>query len=91
MVWGVVYARPRAIRLPPLRATGTSAVRPVSPPAPPAPINDDYLSSLELNRQGTKLNRVDTLRDVRDTSAATVQTNIFDPCGSATARTGPPK
>ncbi len=44
-----------------------------------APINDDYLSSLRLNNPGTKLNRTDTLRDVRDTTGATVQTNILAP------------
>lgn len=55
------------------------------------PINDNYLSSLELNQRGTKLNRVDTLRDVRDTAGATVQTNIFSPCGLASCPIGPPE
>ncbi|MHB8693389.1 MAG: hypothetical protein ACYDHH_19310 [Solirubrobacteraceae bacterium] len=66
-------------------ATGATGVT----GAAPAPINDNYLSSLELNRRGAKLNRVDTLRDVRDTSGATVQTNIFDPCGLSRCPTGP--
>ena len=48
-------------------------------PALAAPINDDYLSSLRLNNPGTKLNRTDTLRDLRDTTGATVQTNILSP------------
>jgi hypothetical protein len=43
------------------------------------PINDNYLSSLNLNQPGTPLNRVDTLSDVRNTSAATVQSDIFNP------------
>jgi hypothetical protein len=46
---------------------------------PAAPINDNYLSSLNLNQPGTSLNRVNTLTDVRDTSAATVQADIFNP------------
>jgi hypothetical protein len=44
-----------------------------------APINDSYLSSLNLNRPGTPLNRVNTLTDVRDISTATVQSDIFNP------------
>lgn len=43
------------------------------------PINDNYLQSLNLNQPGTPLNRVDTLTDTRDTSLATVQSDIFDP------------
>jgi hypothetical protein len=43
------------------------------------PVNDNYLSSLNLNPPGSPLNRVDTLSDVRDTSAATVQGDIFNP------------
>ena len=44
-----------------------------------APINDNYLSSLRLNDPGSKLDRTDTLVDRRDTSAATVQADIFAP------------
>lgn len=55
----------------------------------PAPVNDNYLGSLELNGPGTPLNRTDTLKDVRDTASATVQTNIFDPCGRASCPSGP--
>jgi hypothetical protein len=48
-------------------------------PALAVPINDDYLNSLRLNNPGSQLNRTDTLKDVRDTTGATVQTNIFGP------------
>lgn len=51
------------------------------------PINDNYLTSLNLNQPGTPLNRVDTLTDVRNTSAATVQSDIFNPPDSG----GPPE
>lgn len=44
-----------------------------------APINDNYLDSLQLNPPGKKLERKDTLRDVRDTSQATVQADVFSP------------
>lgn len=54
-----------------------------------APINDDYLLSLELNGPGTKLNSTATLKDVRDTTGATVQGNIFDPCGQSSCPQGP--
>ena len=47
--------------------------------APAPPINDNYLESLNLNKPGTPLDRVDTLSDVRDTTAATVQSDIFSP------------
>lgn len=53
----------------------TAAV--ASDPAPP--VNDSYISSLELNKPGSRLNRTATLKDVRDTSAATVQSDIFNP------------
>src|ERR1700722_5862111 len=46
---------------------------------PPPPVNDDYLFSLELNSRGHPLNSTDTLKDVRNTAAATVQSNIFNP------------
>jgi hypothetical protein len=46
---------------------------------PSPPINDNYLASLNLNQPGTPLNRVNTLTDVRETSAATVQRDIFSP------------
>lgn len=46
---------------------------------PSAPINDNYLASLNLNSPGKPLNATDTLRDVENTSNATVQSDIFDP------------
>ncbi|HLM86571.1 MAG TPA: hypothetical protein VK272_10340 [Solirubrobacteraceae bacterium] len=62
-------------------ATITSAA------GPEPPLNDNYLSSLNLNRPGEKLNRVDELKDVRNTTAATVQSDIFSPTESG----GPPE
>jgi hypothetical protein len=47
--------------------------------APLPPINDDYINSLSINSPGTRLNRTDTIKDVRDTSSATVQSDIFNP------------
>lgn len=47
-----------------------------------APVNDNYLESLQLNAPGKKLERKSTLRDVRDTSAATVQGDVFSPPNS---------
>jgi hypothetical protein len=55
--------------------------------APVAPVNDNYLASLNLNQPHTPLDRVDTLRDTRDTTAATTQTDIFNP----TSHGGPPE
>ncbi len=46
-------------------------------PAPP--INDNYLDSLNINQPGTPLNRTETLRDERITTAATVQPDILNP------------
>jgi hypothetical protein len=43
------------------------------------PVNDNYLQSLRLNDPGTRLERRDTLRDVRDTTRATVQSDVFSP------------
>ena len=42
-------------------------------------MNDNYLESLRLNDPGKKLERTDTLRDVRDTAGATVQGDLFSP------------
>ena len=86
MVWGVAPTAPAHGAS--LSATGTTGAAGAAD-VPPAPVNDSYLGSLELNRRGAKLNRVDTLRDVRDTSGATVQTNIFDPCGLSKCPGGP--
>lgn len=43
------------------------------------PVNDNYLQSLRLNDPGSRLERRDTLRDVRDTTNATVQSDVFSP------------
>lgn len=48
--------------------------------APPgAPVNDDYLTSLQLNAPDSRLERTNTLRDVRDTTRASVQGDVFVP------------
>jgi len=61
-------------------ATGAAATVTAAAAGPePPPINDNYLSSLNLNNPHTKLNREDTLTDMRNTSAATVQSNILSP------------
>jgi len=44
-----------------------------------APTNDNYLQSLRLNEDGSPLERQDTLRDVRDTTDATTQSDVFNP------------
>lgn len=51
------------------------------------PINDNYLCSLALNAPGTKLNSTDTLEDRRNTTGATVQSDLFNPPASG----GPPE
>lgn len=62
-------------------ATGatTAMTATAAAPAPVPPINDNYLSSLNINEPGKPLNRTETLRDVRNTTAATVQPDIFSP------------
>jgi hypothetical protein len=44
-----------------------------------APLNDHYLQSLALNQDGSRLERTDTLKDVRDTTNASVQPDVFSP------------
>jgi hypothetical protein len=61
-----------------LAMAGTATVT-ASAAAPEPPINDNYLSSLNLNNPHTALNREDTLRDERNTAAATVQSDILNP------------
>jgi hypothetical protein len=58
-----------------------------TPAAPAPPINDNYLESLNINKPGSALNRTETIRDVRDTTAATTQSDIFNP----TSHGGPPE
>jgi hypothetical protein len=55
------------------------AAAPAIAQAPAPPINDNYLNSLELNKAGTPLDRVDTLVDHRDLTLASVQSDIFNP------------
>jgi hypothetical protein len=62
-----------------LLALGATATMTASAAAPAPPINDAYLESLNLNKPGSALNRTETLRDVRNTAAATVQSDIFSP------------
>jgi len=57
---------------------GTAAIA-ASAAAPTPPINDNYLKSLNINKPRTPLNRSETLRDVRNTAAATVQSDILNP------------
>ena len=52
------------------------------------PINDSYLCSLNLNSPGKPLNSTDTLEDAENLTTATVQSNIFSPCGLASCPTG---
>jgi len=61
-----------------LAAGATATVTAAAGPEPP-PLNDNYLSSLNLNNPHTKLNREDTLTDVRNTAGATVQSDILAP------------
>ena len=49
---------------------------------PGAPLNDDYLESLRLNEPGQPLERRDTLGDMRDTTSASVQSDLFAPPSS---------
>ncbi len=64
------------------------AAAPAAAPGPPR--NDNYLDSLELNAAGTVLDHVHTLADFKDTTSATVQTNLFDPCDVKGCPSGPP-
>jgi hypothetical protein len=59
-------------------AAGLCAL-PASGYAQAPPVNDNYLQSLRLNDPGSRLERRDTLRDVRDTTNATVQGDVFNP------------
>ena len=72
-------------------ALARAPVAHVAAAAPAAPVNDNYLGSLELNGPHTALNHSQTLKDVRSTTGATVQTNIFTPCGLASCPHGPPE
>lgn len=81
----VTHMRPRrpiaVVALAALLTVGAAATMTANAaaPAPVPPINDAYLESLNLNKPGTPLDRTHELRDVRDTTAATVQSDIFSP------------
>ena len=58
---------------------GVPATVAVATHVPGAPPNDDYLQSLRLNSPGQRLERQATLKDVQDTTNASVQSDIFNP------------
>ncbi len=53
------------------------------------PGNDNFLDPIALNSPGTPLNATDTFQSPNDTIGATIQANIFDPCGASTCPRGP--
>jgi hypothetical protein len=53
-----------------------------NPCAGVSPCNDSYINSLELNKPGKPLNRTKTIEDIRDTSTATTQNDLFNPPAS---------
>jgi hypothetical protein len=57
--------------------------------APQAPLNDNFLDSVNFNGPRTPLNSVATLEDVSDTIGAGIQSNLFDPCGAIVCAAGP--
>lgn len=69
-------------------ATAGTATMSASAAAPEPPINDNYLSSLNLNEPGKPLNREDTLSDKRNTAGATVQSDILSPSPGPPELTG---
>ncbi len=62
-----------------LLALGATTAMTATAAAPAPPINDNYLESLNINKPGSALNRTETITDVRDTTAATIQPDIFAP------------
>jgi hypothetical protein len=60
-----------------LGATSLAGADTSTSPAPP--LNDNDLNSLNLNPPGKPLNSTATLQDVRDTTNATTQAQLFDP------------
>jgi hypothetical protein len=70
-----------------LACTVLLAIAPSAASSQAPPVNDNYLESLRLNEDGSRLERRDTLRDVRDTTNASVQSDIFNPPRSG----GPPE
>jgi hypothetical protein len=62
---------------------------PSGAPGSVEPVNDNFLDSVNLNTPHTPLNSRATLDDIKDTVGATLQSNIFAPCGISNCRTGP--
>jgi hypothetical protein len=62
-----------------LLAIGATTAMTATAAAPAPPINDNYLESLNINKPGSALNRTETITDVRDTTSATIQPDIFNP------------
>src|SRR5262249_35485337 len=62
-----------------LIGAGTTGAMTATAAAPSPPVNDNYLASLNLNKPGSPLDRKDTLRDERDTTAASIQPDILSP------------
>src|SRR5262249_19246185 len=56
-----------------------------------APSNDTFLDSLALNPPGNPLNATETLSSNVDITAATVQPDMFTPCGGFICSPGPPE
>lgn len=69
---------------------GATAVSAGAVSTAPAPSNDAYLFSSSLNRPGqSKLSRTLTYKDTPDTTNASTQANILDPCQTASCPAGP--
>jgi len=68
-----------AVALVALLAIGAATTMTATAAAPAPPINDNYLEALNINKPGTALNRTETISDVRDTTGATIQSDIFSP------------
>jgi hypothetical protein len=62
-----------------LVAMGATTTMTATAAAPAPPINDNYLESLNINKPGSTLNRTEEITDVRDTTGATIQPDIFAP------------
>lgn len=72
-------------------ALAVTAVAAAQTSGPPPPFNDNYLESYDLNNPRTgKLDSVHTLEAITDTTNATVQSNVFDPCPPLSSCPGGP-
>jgi hypothetical protein len=93
-VFGLLGCAVLALAIPGSGAAFGAAFAPlahVATTGPAGPVNDNYLTSLELNGAHAPLNHTQTLKDIRNTAGATVQSNIFNPCGLARCPSGPPE